>query len=452
MGPKGFSDGERAWGVGAGLGAGVRYVVSLPTRDITRGLDGIGRLIRGGVLNANEQAQLDALDGIIIPVVRPKDPNDKIGPIGIGPHQVVSASDPMEYMVRFENAVSATAPVQELIVVDYLDTNLDWTTVEFKQIAYGDRMITPPANSQSFSLRDAPTNSNTITGVAAAKMFVRITGSVNTQTGRLEWRLRATDTNTLYFPQDALTGFLPPEDGTGRGQGYVRFTVKPKAATPIGTGITNLATIIFDGNDAIDTPPVWNIIGDVPSLATVIAYLPGQMQVGTPFSYTFGLTNNGLSVVTNVALTSTLPAGMSYMGSGASMGTVTVTNGVLNWNVGDLTNGANANLTLTLLPISAGTFTNNLYFSGGSGLAIFKTPVTMTVLPFTPTLGIRLNSGQVELFWPTDTVGFHLQSATGLGPTAAWSEVTNAPVVDGGHYRVILAPSGRSRFVRLVAP
>jgi uncharacterized repeat protein (TIGR01451 family) len=372
-----------------------------------------------------------------------------IGPAGIGPNQVVPASDPMEYMVRFENAASASAPVQELIVVDYLDSNLDWTTVQFKEIAYGDRMITPPPASQSFSLRDAPTNSNTITGIGAAKMFVGITASLNPQTGRLEWRLRATDINTLYLPQDALTGFLPPEDGTGRGQGYVRFTVKPRAATPIGTGITNLATIIFDGNDAIDTAPVWNIVGDVPSLATVIAYLPGQIMAGTPFSFTLGLTNSGLTAVANVVLTNALPAGMSFVNGSATGGTVTITNGVLTWDLGTLTNGGSANLTLTLLPGSAGTFTNDFFFSGGSGLAIFQTPVVVTVLPSAPTLGIRLNNGQVELFWSTNFAGFHAQRTSSLSVSNQWNDLTNAPVIVGGEYRVTDGPPAGTRFYRL---
>jgi uncharacterized repeat protein (TIGR01451 family) len=331
-----------------------------------------------------------------------------------------------------------------------LDPNLDWTTVQFKEIAYGDRMLSPPASSQSFSLRDAPTNSNTITGIGAPKMFVGVMASVNPQTGRLEWRLRATDTNTLFLPQDALTGFLPPEDGTGRGQGYVRFTVKPKAATPTGTGITNLATIIFDGNDAIDTPSVWNLVGDVPSLATVIAYLPGQIMAGTPFSYTIALTNSGLTAVTNVLLTNSLPAGMSFVSSSATVGNVTVTNGVLVWDLGTLTSGAGATLALTLLPGSAGTFTNNIFFGGGSGLAIFQTPVTLTVLPSAPVLGIRLDDGRVELFWSTNFAGFHAQRSSSLSVSSQWNDLTDSPTIVGPEYRVTDGPLAGTRFYRLV--
>ena len=252
-----------------------------------------------------------------VPVIRPIDPNDKIGPNGVGPNRVVSAQDELEYMIRFENLASASAPVQELIVVDYLDAGLDWTTVRFKEIAYGDRIVTPPVGSQSFTVRDQPpTNSSSLTGSAVGSMVIGVRGTANPQTGRLEWRVTALDTNTGFWPMDALSGFLPPENGTGRGQGYVKLGVRPKNNLPIGTAITNIATIVFDGNEPIDTPPVWNLVGDVPSLAATIAYLPGQIMVGTPFTYTIGLTNNGTNLVENVILTNALPAGVSAVKSG----------------------------------------------------------------------------------------------------------------------------------------
>ena len=50
-----------------------------------------------------------------------------------------------------------------------------------------------------------------------------------------------------------LTGFLPPEDGTGRGKGYIGYTVQPKAGLPTGTEIRNVALISFDGQTIIAT-------------------------------------------------------------------------------------------------------------------------------------------------------------------------------------------------------
>src|SRR5437868_8118586 len=55
------------------------------------------------------------------------------------------------------------------------------------------------------------------------------------------------------LPPDVLTGFLPPEDGTGRGVGHVSYTIDPKAGLATGTKIRNIAVITFDTNEAIAT-------------------------------------------------------------------------------------------------------------------------------------------------------------------------------------------------------
>ena len=382
--------------------------------------------------------------------VGPIDPNELIGPVGVGPYHVVSTNDFMEYMVRFENMAAATAPVQELVVVDYLDPSLDWTTVEFEEIAYGDRLIQPPANSQSFTLRDVPPAFSTaITGSGLTNLAVKISGMFNPQVGRVEWRVACVDTNTGTWPMDALAGILPPEDGTGRGQGHVRFRVKPKAATPFGTTITNIATIVFDGNDPIATPAVWNTVGDVPSLAATITYPPDQVMTGKPFTSTVVLTNAGSATVTNVVLTYVLPPGLSILSSTATFGSVTVTNGTLVWNLGTFTGGAGATLTIIASAAQSGTFANNFYYSGGSGLAIFTSPGVITVLPSVPTLGIRMNNGQVELYWQTNFTGFHVQRTSSLSISNRWVDLTNAPVIVGQEYRVTNGPPVGTQFYRL---
>ena len=400
-----------------------------------------------------EEGRLQVLGELKVLVVRPYDPNDKIGPTGIGPNRVVSGQDEMEYMVRFENFATASAPVQELIVVDYLDSSLDWTTARFKEMAYGGRIITPPVGSQSFVIRDTPpADSPAITGIAAAQMVVNASGSINPQMGRMEWRLTAIDTNTSFLPLDALTGFLPPEDGTGRGQGYVKLAVRPKSDLPIGTAITNLATIVFDGNDPINTPSVWNIIGDIPPLAATIAYLPGQIMAGTPFTYTVGLTNTGTSNVLSVILTNALPPGMTVLNTTATFGSVTVTNGALVWDLGTLASGAGATLTITASATQSGTFANNFYYSGGSGLAIYTAPSDLVVVePPRPQLTIRLLSADVELSWPTNASAFHLQSAESLAP-AAWANLTNTPAASADLYRVTIGAPDATKYYRLVKP
>jgi hypothetical protein len=53
-----------------------------------------------------------------------------------------------------------------------------------------------------------------------------------------------------------LTGFPPPEDGTGRGQGYFSYLVRPDAGLATGTAIRNVARIQFDFGEIIATNQV----------------------------------------------------------------------------------------------------------------------------------------------------------------------------------------------------
>ena len=61
---------------------------------------------------------------------------------------------------------------------------------------------------------------------------------------------------TTDLPPDVLTGFLPPEDGTGRGMGHISYTVSPIAGLPTGTQIRNVADVSFDEQPIIATDQV----------------------------------------------------------------------------------------------------------------------------------------------------------------------------------------------------
>ena len=60
-------------------------------------------------------------------------------------------------------------------------------------------------------------------------------------------------------PVDPSVGFLPPNNDTD-GQGYVTFTVRPKQQVSSLSRIDARATIIFDQNEPIDTPPIFNTV------------------------------------------------------------------------------------------------------------------------------------------------------------------------------------------------
>ena len=60
-------------------------------------------------------------------------------------------------------------------------------------------------------------------------------------------------------PDDPRKGFLPPNNGT-TGQGYVSFMVRLKKNSPSLTRIDAQASIYFDKNEPIDTPPIFNTV------------------------------------------------------------------------------------------------------------------------------------------------------------------------------------------------
>ena len=196
------------------------------------------------------------------------DPNEKTGPPGAGPLRVVRISDELRYTIYFENVITATAPAQEVIVTDYLDLNLDWSTLNFTEVAFGDEIVA--ATGDQFNTRQVISDYRAGT---SKSWWVDVTAQLNRQTGRVTWSFRTLDPATEGLPDDPLAGFLPPNDASGRGEGHVSFAIRPKASVPLGTTIRNRASIVFDTNDPIGTNEVWNTIG-IPETILGKTYLP----------------------------------------------------------------------------------------------------------------------------------------------------------------------------------
>jgi hypothetical protein len=176
------------------------------------------------------------------------DPNDKIGPAGYGSQGFVSPGSPAPYRIDFENEATATAPAQRVVVTDPLDPNFDWKTFALTGVGFGDTDIAiPDGNQHHQTAVDVTENGQPIE--------VDIELGLNPLTGLITATFQTIDPRT-QLPPDVLTGFLPPEDGTGRGKGYFTYVVQPKAGLPTGTPIRNVATVIFDSNEPITTDQV----------------------------------------------------------------------------------------------------------------------------------------------------------------------------------------------------
>ncbi|HSB29750.1 MAG TPA: PQQ-dependent sugar dehydrogenase [Pyrinomonadaceae bacterium] len=84
---------------------------------------------------------------------------------------------------------------------------------------------------------------------------------------------------------------------------------------------------------------------------------PNPGQVGVPLSYRIVATNNGPAIATNVVVTDTLPAGVTFGSASSSQGSCVGT-GTVTCGVGSLAPATNAIVTIVVTPISQGQLVN----------------------------------------------------------------------------------------------
>ncbi|MBI2875410.1 MAG: cadherin-like domain-containing protein [Candidatus Tectomicrobia bacterium] len=192
--------------------------------------------------------RIEYMDSQSIGVARSDDPNAKTGPAGFGSAGFISPESIFPYRVDFENEVSATAPAQQVVITDQLDSDLDWSSFELTEIGFGDWLIAVPDNTQHYETT-MPMSYNGV------DFEVQVEAGINASTGQVYATFYSIDPTT-GLPPSVNTGFLPPEDETGRGQGHFSYLINPKANLATGTEIRNIALISFDGHPQIATNQV----------------------------------------------------------------------------------------------------------------------------------------------------------------------------------------------------
>ena len=208
------------------------------------------------------------------------DPNQKLGPAGYGPQNFVSAEGRLDYRIDFENDASATAPAQIVLISDPLDANFDFSTFELTEIGFGDILLSIPSGSQYYETTVTFSNNDQTFGV-------EIMAGINLASGEVYAAFYSIDPST-GLPPEGLIGFLPPEDGTGRGMGYFSYTVQPGANAVTGDEIRNIAYITFDGAETIPTnavdphDPQVGTDPDREALVTIDANIPASEMLALP--------------------------------------------------------------------------------------------------------------------------------------------------------------------------
>jgi hypothetical protein len=180
------------------------------------------------------------------------DPNDILGPPGFGEEHWVTADESLPYTIRFENRATATAPAAVVTVTQQLDPDLDWRTFRVGDFGWGRLVIDVPDRTtfldQRLDLRDT------------LGFYVGVSVNISLQTGIATWTLKTIDPQTGEVTTDPLAGFLPPNIETGVGEGFVTYTIRPRRDAASGARVDAQARIIFDKEEPLDTPPIFNTL------------------------------------------------------------------------------------------------------------------------------------------------------------------------------------------------
>ena len=189
------------------------------------------------------------------------DPNEVNGPMGAGEARLVKPGDWMDYTIYFENKAGFDiADAQEVKVTNPLSEWLDWSTFEMREVAFNNQCDNS-LDGLSVGTRDIKMN--------GTNKYVRVAlgggsdgeGSI-AETGVAHWYLRVYDPNGQFGWPNDLSGFLPSNDDTHRGEGHLTYRIKVRDDAPANVVITNSASIVFDLNDPIETDPAWwNTVG-----------------------------------------------------------------------------------------------------------------------------------------------------------------------------------------------
>jgi RHS repeat-associated protein len=239
-------------------------------QDHLKNLKDMVNFFSGGLL-FNKQPQNTST----VPTKDAIDPNGKLTS-GFGNQGFVPPGTPIIYTLYFENQPTATAPAEKVVVSDPLPSNLDWSTVQLSQIQFNNVTINVPGGVQTYSGQ---------TNVATDPNPVSVNASINTVTGVLSWTMQSVDPTTGALPANPLAGFLPPNNSSNLGTGYVTFSVMPKSGLANGTTISNQGSIVFDVNSAISTNTVTNTIDSVYPTSSVSALPATTTAASFPVSW-----------------------------------------------------------------------------------------------------------------------------------------------------------------------
>jgi RHS repeat-associated protein len=220
--------------------------------------------------------------------VNRNNPNVITSVSGYGSQRWIAGNAPLPYTIDFSNnATRGTTPIAQVTISEELDSDLDLNTFSLNSFAFGNVYVTVPPGSQNFSKR---LDLQDTLGV-----FVDVRAGLDKATGTVTWSLTALDPITGNPVDNAIKGFLPPNDANNAGSGSVGYSIQPKANSANSTRIDARATITFNNLTLFQTNSVANLLDtDIPT-----SKVTAPPTIDTPsFNVSWAGTDNGSGIAT----------------------------------------------------------------------------------------------------------------------------------------------------------
>lgn len=209
------------------------------------------------------------------------DPNEIYGPEGYDTVHFINTTDPITYTIMFENDPEfATAPASRVEVTCPLDDKGELNSFCLGAFGFGDQTYEVPTASAHYSNRIDLTESHGV--------WLDVVAGVKVPENYAYWIFQSIDPATGLQPSGSI-GFLPINDtiNPGNGEGYVTFTINPRANLVTGDEIVEQADILFDQNDTVPTNVYSNRFDAVAPVSSLSCDTTDALNNGfLPFSFT----------------------------------------------------------------------------------------------------------------------------------------------------------------------
>ncbi len=184
-----------------------------------------------------------------------------IGPLGQGPTQFLPIGQALPYTIQFASPPNASSTAGEVRVVTQLDDDLDPRSLRLGSLQIGDMQVNVPSGLGSFE--------GEFDFVRSKGFILRVSAGIDVHSNIVTWLFQAIDPETGEVIQDPTKGLLPPDNPTGRGQGFVTYTVVPKEDTATGAEIAAQVRILFNNAPPIETGRIVQTIDGVAPSTTI---------------------------------------------------------------------------------------------------------------------------------------------------------------------------------------